>query len=43
MGELGAQLLLDRLAGRPGPARRVLMPTRLLARGSGERELAATE
>jgi LacI family transcriptional regulator len=42
MGELGAELLLDRLAGRWGPTRRVLMPTRLLARGSGERELAVT-
>lgn len=37
MGELGVELLLDRLAGREGAARRVLMPTRLLARGSGER------
>jgi LacI family transcriptional regulator len=38
MGELGAELLLDRLAGSSGPTRRVLMPTRLLARGSGERD-----
>jgi LacI family transcriptional regulator len=37
MGELGVELLLDRLAGREGSPRRVLMPTRLLARGSGER------
>jgi LacI family transcriptional regulator len=37
MGELGVELLLDRLSGREGPTRRVLMPTRLLARGSGER------
>ncbi|WP_326854165.1 LacI family DNA-binding transcriptional regulator [Actinocrinis sp.] len=37
MGELGVELLLDRLAGREDPARRVLMPTRLLPRGSGER------
>jgi LacI family transcriptional regulator len=40
MGELGAELLLDRLAGRWQPTRRVLIPTRLLARGSGEREPA---
>lgn len=37
MGEFGADLVLGRLAGQRGPARRVLMPTRLLARGSGER------
>lgn len=37
MGELGAELLLERLAGGRDPARRVLMPTRLVARGSGER------
>ncbi len=41
MGELGAELLLDRLAGRWGQSRRVLMPTRLLARGSGERAAGA--
>jgi len=39
MGELGVELLLDRLSGRQGAARRVLMPTRLLARGSGERDV----
>lgn len=38
MGELGVELLLDRLSGSEGPTRRVLMPTRLLARGSGERD-----
>lgn len=37
MGELGAELLLARLAGEQGPARRVLLPTTLVARGSGER------
>jgi LacI family transcriptional regulator len=37
MGELGADLVVGRLAGTPGPARRVLLPTRLIPRGSGER------
>jgi LacI family transcriptional regulator len=37
MGELGAELLLARLAGEQGPARRELLPTRLVPRGSGER------
>lgn len=37
MGRQAARLLLDRLAGQTGPTRRVVLPTRLLARGSGER------
>ncbi len=37
MGELGAELILGRLAGDEGPARRVLLPTALVVRGSGER------
>jgi LacI family transcriptional regulator len=37
MGELGADLVLGRLEGAQGPARRVLLPTQLIARGSGER------
>lgn len=37
MGELGAELIAARLAGELGPARRVLLPTELLVRGSGER------
>lgn len=37
MGELGADLVISRLGGEQGPARRVLLPTRLVARGSGER------
>jgi LacI family transcriptional regulator len=37
MGELGADLVVGRLGGSQGPARRVLLPTRLIARGSGER------
>ena len=37
MGELGAELVVSRLNGEQGPARRVLLPTELIARGSGER------
>jgi LacI family transcriptional regulator, galactose operon repressor len=37
MGELGAELVLSRLSGDEQPARRMLLPTRLVARGSGER------
>lgn len=37
MGELGADLLCARLDGEQGPARRMLLPTRLVPRGSGER------
>jgi LacI family transcriptional regulator len=37
MGRQAARLLLDRLAGAAGPARRVVIPTNLLVRGSGER------
>lgn len=37
MGELGADIVLGRLAGTSGAARRELLPTTLIARGSGER------
>jgi LacI family transcriptional regulator len=37
MGRQAARLLLDRISGISGAARRVVIPTRLLARGSGER------
>lgn len=37
MGRQAAGLLLDRIDGHRGPARQVVIPTRLLARGSGER------
>ncbi|HKF34362.1 MAG TPA: LacI family DNA-binding transcriptional regulator [Jatrophihabitantaceae bacterium] len=37
MGELGAELVLGRLGGDEQPARRMLLPTRLVLRGSGER------
>jgi LacI family transcriptional regulator len=40
MGELGADLVLARLDGERGPARRVLLPTELVPRGSGERRRA---
>jgi LacI family transcriptional regulator len=36
MGRVAAELLFRRLAGEHGPAQRVELPTRLLARGSGE-------
>jgi LacI family transcriptional regulator len=39
MGELGAELVVSRLAGERGPARRVVLPTRLVPRGSGERRV----
>jgi LacI family transcriptional regulator len=37
MGELGADIVLGRLGGTQGAAKRVLLPTELIARGSGER------
>jgi LacI family transcriptional regulator len=37
LGERAAELLFRRLAGEPGPARTVVLPTRLLVRGSGTR------
>lgn len=36
MGRIAAELLFQRLAGDGGPARRVELATRLIARGSGE-------
>ncbi|WP_027345256.1 LacI family DNA-binding transcriptional regulator [Hamadaea tsunoensis] len=42
MGRQAAHLLLDRLGGETGRARRVVIPTRLLVRGSGERFPAGT-
>ena len=36
MGRIAAELLFRRLAGESGPARRVELATRLIARGSGE-------
>ncbi|MEU9825286.1 LacI family DNA-binding transcriptional regulator [Micromonospora chersina] len=41
MGRRAARLLLDRIDGHRGPARQVVIPTRLLARGSGERPPAS--
>ena len=38
MGALGADLIVSRLNGEHGPARRMLLPTELIARGSGERQ-----
>lgn len=40
MGELGADIVLGRLGGTQGAAKRVLLPTELIARGSGERSAA---
>lgn len=37
MGRIGAQQVLARLGGETGPARTVVLPTELIARGSGER------
>jgi LacI family transcriptional regulator len=37
MGRLGAEVLLERLAGSESPTRTVRLPTRLIPRGSGER------
>ncbi|HEY2298483.1 MAG TPA: LacI family DNA-binding transcriptional regulator [Jatrophihabitans sp.] len=37
MGALGAEQVLTRLGGETGPARRIVLPTRLVPRGSGER------
>lgn len=36
IGRRGAELLFDRLDGSAAPTRRVVVPTRLIARGSGE-------
>ncbi len=36
LGHAAADLLFARLDGETGPAREVLMPTRLIVRGSGE-------
>ena len=36
MGALGAEQVLTRLAGEAGPPRQVVLPTRLVPRGSGE-------
>ena len=36
MGRIAAELLFQRVAGDGGPARRVELATRLIARGSGE-------
>lgn len=41
MGELGAERILSRLDGEPGPARRMVLPTRLVVRGSGEQDPAS--
>jgi LacI family transcriptional regulator len=40
MGELGAELVIARIAGEQSPARRVVLPTELVIRGSGERRAA---
>ena len=40
MGVLGAEQVLTRLRGETGPARRIVLPTRLVPRGSGERRPA---
>jgi LacI family transcriptional regulator len=37
LGRLAAGLVFERLAGETGPAQRLEVPTRLVARGSGER------
>ncbi len=37
MGRRAARLALERLGGRTGPAQTVVLPTRLVPRGSGER------
>jgi LacI family transcriptional regulator len=42
LGHAAADLLFARLDGETGPPRRVLMPTRLIVRGSGEITPAAT-
>jgi LacI family transcriptional regulator len=42
MGEFGADLVVSRLQGQQGPARRVLLPTQLVTRGSGERNRRAS-
>jgi LacI family transcriptional regulator len=36
LGQRAARLLLERIDGNEGPARRVVVPTMLIARGSGE-------
>jgi LacI family transcriptional regulator len=37
LGQMAAALLFERLAGVAGPARQVVLPTRLVVRGSAER------
>ncbi|RIJ70535.1 LacI family transcriptional regulator [Nakamurella silvestris] len=39
MGELGAELVTSRLDGDLQPPRRIVLPTHLIARGSGERSV----
>jgi LacI family transcriptional regulator len=36
MGRAGAELLFSRMAGDSRPPQRIVIPTRLIARGSGE-------
>ena len=36
LGRLAGELLLDRIGGHRGPARRAILADRLIARGSGE-------
>lgn len=38
MGQLGAEVLLKRLSGKPSKPRREVLPTELIIRGSGERK-----
>jgi LacI family transcriptional regulator len=40
VGRIAAELLFDRLAGYDGPTRHVVVPTRLVTRGSGEISLS---
>lgn len=42
MGELGAELVVARLGGADGPAQRIVLPTDLIPRGSGERRASLT-
>ncbi len=42
IGRAAAELLFSRLDGYAGPARRVVLPTPLIARGSGELSPAAS-
>jgi LacI family transcriptional regulator len=36
LGQQAATLLFDRLGGQNGPSRRVVLPVKLIVRGSGE-------